>query len=399
MSKMILKKAQRIGLQGLSRVKNAGFFIKSHPFLAPGLYIFSGLVVFFILIMMFNTYVLRLKIEMAVVNAPIESIVAPMSGYITEVYVASGDQVKKGMPLLKIENIDLERDLRLAKILVKESTLSIEYYEQLLSHEQQKLKIYKRIGHNRVTSANALVNSSKQDRMAAKKNFERVEVLYKKNYMTKANLESAYAKYVRANEQFRHAKAQQHLQDHSLHAVDQGVFFTGNKLEGTGQHVLAKLEAEKKKKLLNQSRVELYTYLSEKLVLKAPFDGTINQLIKSAGNTTDHINPLVLIEKDNIHRNIIAYLTQKEIAHIGDTRQVKIYLPSTGSVYRGKVTEIDRTDGFVDLVKAQFRWRDLEMDRSGRVIIDIQPSEQIAFDDEAFAGMPVVVYFSKKFFL
>ncbi len=371
----------------------------SHPFLVPGIYIVLGTFLLFILAMIFNTHVLRLKIEMAVVNAPIETIVSPVSGYITEVYVTRGTQVKKGTPLLKIENIDLERDLQLALIQVKESKLSIEYYETLLSHEQRKLDIYKHIGSNRVVSANSLVNSSEQDMLTTKNNLKRLKVLYKKRYMSKANLESGYAKYIRAKEKLRHAKAQQNLQKNSLHAVDNGVYFTGNKLEGTEQNLLAKLAAEKQKQILNQERVNLYTYLTEKLILKAPFDGKINQLIKSAGNTTDNIKPIILIEKNSISRNIVAYLTQNEIAHIGDTGKVKIYLPSTGRVYRGKVTEIDRTDGFVDVVKAQFRWRDVDMDRSGMVTIDIQQGEQKAFNDEAFAGMPVIIYFSKRFFL
>ena len=336
---------------------------------------------------------------MAVVNTPIETIVAPVSGYITDVYVTAGEIVKKGVPLVKIENINLERDLGLAKIKAKESSLNVEYYKNLLANEQQKLKIYQHIGSNRLISANTLVNSSQQDMLAAKNHLQRLSILYKKQYVSKSNWENGVAKYVRVKEKLRYAKAQQNLENHSLNAVNKGLYFTGNKLEGIVQDLSAELEAAKKKEILSRERVNLYTKLSNKLVLTAPFDGKINQIIKSAGNTTDNAKPILLIEQTRAHKNIIAYLTQNEIAHIGDANKVKIYLPSTGKMYRGKITEINRTDGFIDVVKAQFTWRDLQMDRSGMVSIDIQQNDQFSFNNEAYAGMPVVIYFSRRFLL
>jgi multidrug resistance efflux pump len=393
------KPIQQKYLRKATQLKRFFLNVTSHSYLAPSIYITLSLFVFFILIIIFNTYILRLKVETAVVNVPIETVIAPASGYIADIYVRNGQQVKKGDPLVKIENIDLERDLRLALINTKESQLSVKYYQNLLANEQQKLKIYQHIGTSRVISADSRVNSSTQDMLAAEKNLQRLRVLYKKHYISKANWDNEFAKYIRIKEKLRYAKAQKNLENSSLKAVAQGVYFTGNKLEGLEQDLHAELTSAKQKEALNQERVKLYSDLTKKLILKAPFDGTINQVLKSAGNTTDTIKPIVLIEQTRAHKNIVAYLTQNEIAHIGSIEQVKIYLPSTGKVYKGKITEINRTDGFIDVIKAQFRWRNIDMDRSGMVTIDLELEDQKSFNGEAFAGMPAIIYFSKRFFL
>ncbi|HBI21843.1 MAG TPA: hypothetical protein DDY37_04560 [Legionella sp.] len=82
--------------------------------------------------------------------------------------------------------------------------------------------------------------------------------------------------------------------------------------------------------------------------------------------------------------------------HIGGSGMVGIYIPSLGKTYRGKTVGINRTDGFVDEVKAQYRWRDFKVDRSAQVTIAIQQSDQKKFDKDAYPGMPVIVYFSKN---
>jgi len=97
-----------------------------------------------------------------------------------------------------------------------------------------------------------------------------------------------------------------------------------------------------------------------------------------------------------VNKNIIAYLTQDEIIHIGSSRQVKIYIPSSGKTYRGKILEINRTDGFIDEIKAQYRWRSFQLDRSAMVTISVMGMDQKNFNQQVFSGMPAIVYFSKN---
>ena len=370
--------------------------LMNHRLFTPILYAISGGLLFFSLVVIFNTYVLRLKVEKGVVNALIETMVAPASGYITDVYVGLGTHVKKGTPLLKIDNIDLERELQLARVQVDESKLNVSYYRKLLKNEQQRLKIYKKIGSTRVTAAQTLVNMSLQDVMTSQHNLERFQVLNKKHYISNVNLEAARSQYVSAQEKLKNAQAHEKLENHSLNAVSKGMYFTGTKTEGIERDLYAELSTAKKRVKLNDARVKIYENLINKLTLVAPFDGVVTQILKSAGNTTDTIKPLIFIEKIKSNKTITVYLTQDEIIHIGASEKVKIYIPSSGKTYHGRITEINRTDGFIDVIKAQYRWRDFQIDRSAMVTIALQQSEQNEFDKQAFPGLPATIYFSKK---
>ena len=370
-----------------------------HPFFTPGLYTLAGLLVFVFLIVIIAFQVLFLKVETAVISTPIETLVAPTNGYITEVYVTLGEQVKKGTPILKIENFELERDLNLARVKVSETKLNTDYYHHLITNEQQRLKIYKQIGHNRVISRKTLLNIAKQEALMTQLNLARYTKLYKKHYVSKASWEEMQAQYLSAQEKLKNSRAKHRMERHSLNALDQGMYFTGTKTEGIEHDLYAELEASQKKTKLNKERVMIYENLISKLTIRAPFDGKVIQILKSAGNTTDTINPIIFIENTQANKIINAYLTQNEVMKIGSSRKVKVYIPSSGKTYHGNIIEINRTDGFIDVIKAQYRWRDFQIDRSAMVTIEIQRDDKKEFDKKTFSGMPVIVYFSKNFTL
>lgn len=376
---------------------NLIFSLIKHPFFIPGLYGAAGTLIIAFLILIIATHVFRLKVQTAVVSAQIETMVAPAGGYITHVYVTPNQLIKKGMPLLKIENFDLERELQLARVQVEEANLMSNYYQTLLINEQQRLKIYKKIGRNRVISASTALNISKQDVMSAQHDLERYKELYKKNYISKAALETKDTNNKSAQERLRNSQAQHRMEKHALKAIDKGMYFTGTKTEGIERDLTAKWVAAQRREKLNANRVKIYKTLITKLTLLAPFDGKITQILKSVGTTTDNIKPVIFIEKTEIDKNIVAYLTQDEVISIGASPYVKVYIPSSGKLYHGKITEINRTDGFVDVIKAQYRWRDFQVDRSAMVTIAIQAPDSDRFNQQAFSGMPATVYFSKSF--
>lgn len=384
-------------VQNIHEKQNKILSLITHPYFPRIAYSVMGLLLFGALFIIFNTYILHVKIDSAVVSTPIETIVAPASGYIETVYVASGALVKKGAPLFKIGNLELERDYLLARVQLEESQQSVIYYKNLLANEQQRLRVYRDIGSSRVKSAQSLVSLSHQDLVTAKRNLERLRVLHTRHYLSDANWDNEVAKYHSAQERLKEANAQHEIQTNSLNATDKGLYFTGTKIEGSEKDLNAELNTAEQKLKISAERMKIYGSLLKKLIVPAPFDGKVTQVLKSAGNTTDTVKPILFLEHANSNKKIIAYLTQQEIARIGSTQQVKVFIPALGKSYLGKITEINRTDGFIDVVKAQYRWRDFEIDRSAMVTIDSESINQQGLTNEVFAGMPVIVYFSRRF--
>ncbi len=365
-------------------------------FFMPLLYLILGMVFFSLLRNIFDVYVLHMKIETSVVTAPLHTITAPTAGLIREIFVVAGQEVKKGAPLLKIENFDLERDLQLARIQAEDSKINIHYLQNLLAVEQQRLNLYKDIGTSRVISAQTTVDQLQQEVLTSEKQLARMRLLAHKHYVSAMELEQAQAHLHSAQERMKNAVALKTLEDNALGAVRKGIYFTGTKLEGMLGDIHAQIIDAQNKLKLNQDRVLVYQKILDKLTLLAPFDGRVTQLFKTAGGTTDTVNPILLLEPSQAKKQVVAYVTQEEITHIGSADKVKIYLPSLGKIYHGTVIDINRTAGFVDEIKGQYRWRDFQIDRSAMVTIDLD-RDQRKFDREVTAGMPAIVYFSRKF--
>ena len=366
-----------------------------HPFFAPSLYSMVGLSVFIVLIFLIAFHVLFLKVETALISTQTETIAAPTSGYITEFYVHLGDQVKKGTPLLRIENIELERDLNLARVNVSESKLTTEYYQKLITNEHQRLELYKKIGHSRVLSRKTLLNRAQHETLIAKHTLDRYTALYKKHYVSQALWEAMNASYLSAQEQLKNAQTKHRIEQHSLNALDQGVYFSDTKTEGIERDLYAQFEASQNRTALNKERVTVYEQLISKLTILAPFDGKITHIVKSAGNTADTIRPILFIENTQRNKLINAYLTQAEVMKIRTASRVKIYIPSSGTTYHGTITEINHTNGLLDVMKPPYQWGEHPMDSSTMVTIEVQPKDKKEFDKTTFSGMPAIVYFAK----
>jgi multidrug efflux pump subunit AcrA (membrane-fusion protein) len=321
---------------------------------------------------------------------------APLNGYIKTIYVHEGQDVKQGAKLLTIENLDLEQKFQLAQVNKTQAKLNVAYTQQLLKNEHQRLTIYKKIGHDRVVSASAMSSISQKTLLTEKHKLERLSELLKNKYISQAVWEKQEALYKNAQEQVKRAEAMERLQDQALKATDKGLYFTGSKTEGMESDLRAQLDIAEHQVHLHERRTNIYKKLINKLTLRAPFDAKVTQLLKSTGNTTDNKTPVILIENTSAAKTITAYLTQHEVIHIKAASKVSIYIPATGTSYRGKIIEINRTQGFVDEVNAQYRWRDFQTDRSAKVTVSLDERDQKAFNQHAFAGMPAIVYFKKQ---
>ena len=81
--------------------------LTKHRFFMSSVYILLGILALLSILVIINTYVLHLKVETAVISTQIETMTAPINGYLTHLYASSGAYVKKGAPLFKIESINL----------------------------------------------------------------------------------------------------------------------------------------------------------------------------------------------------------------------------------------------------------------------------------------------------
>ena len=377
----------------INQVKS--FKAQSHSFYISIFYLITGLMLVACFIVILNTYVFHLKVTTAVVSAPIETMNAPLSGYIKAIYVSEGQILKQGSRLLTIENLDLEQKFRQALVDIAQAKLTVKYTRQLLKNEQQKLTLYKKIGDDRVLAADASTRIAQQKLRSVQDDLARLKPLLKDHYISQSVWDKQTALYNNVQERLKKTQALQRLEHQALHATKHGFYFTGAKTEGIEQDLVAELHAAKNQVIINKRRANIYRKLINKLTLQAPFDAKVTQLLKTAGNTTDSSNPLLLIEPLSAPKTIVAFVTQNEVIHIKANKKATIYMPATGKYYRGKIIEINRTQGFIDELTRQYRWRDFQADRSAKITLALDERDTGAFNALSFSGMPAIVYFTR----
>lgn len=361
------------------------------------IYIIVTILLLFFVILNINAYLLNLNVTTAVVNAPIETITSPTVGLITKIYTTLGAEIKQGEPLLRIENFNLEKEMEMAALEAENAKLFIQYYKNLLINEEQRLFFYKNLGFSRLAAAKATLNLTKHNYLIRKKNLTRMQELHKKNYLSDAKWDAELAIFTQAKEKMKKALAKFELENHSLNAIEFGMYFTGNKLEGKKSDFSTEIDLANQRLALSLNKLKIFKHFANKLILVAPFDGRVVQILKSEGNNTDTSKPLLLIQQAKANKEIIAFLRQDEVTHLGLNTKVKIYIPALKKTYRGNVASIDRTSGFIDEVKSQYRWRNLYIDRSATAIVNLNLTEQEKFNREVFAGMPAIIYFPRRF--
>lgn len=96
------------------------------------------------------------------------------------------------------------------------------------------------------------------------------------------------------------------------------------------------------------------------------------------------------------NKTISVNLTKNQIAHLANKDKIQIYLSIPGKSYTGKISEMHVFNGFIGPNNAQYLQQDSKPDRYTRVTININELDKADFNKNAFAGMPVTVYFPRR---
>ena len=353
----------------------------------------GGVLLTYIFATMYS-YLFRLQVESAVVSAPVEAVQSPVAGRFEQLYVETGSEIHRGQPLLRITNSAVSEGLKLAQIQVADAKAELQEQETLLKAQQEQLSIYQQIGESRLQSARASGEAARQKLQLSDAKLKRFQALYLKKLISETVLEEAEDDYILAQEGIKVAEAEVAVAKNALKAVSVGRFFTGEKLEGNVPELEAAVVAARERLVLAEEKLAAAQTRIDELSIPAPFGGRVVKILKSAHNTVNRGEPLVLLErKDN--RVVDAYLTQSEVTQIGLNSPAIAYIPAIQKRVKLRVLSIDRTTGFLDQVQSRFYWRGSQ-DRSANVKLRFEGLTSQQIRDGFPSGLPVVVNFQRE---
>lgn len=358
------------------------------------LYLTLGLLLFLYLGLVLYSNFKHLKVESAVVSAPVEKIVSPFESIIGEYYINIGQVVKEGQPIVRLIDHEIEHKLELEKTELLRALNDHGLKKKFLEGESNKIAIYENIGKTKLHEAQASVDEVTEKLEQVKNDHERHKSLYAKGHISKAIMDKAEADYETVLHQFNQAKHQLAVHEKSLDSINQGHYFSVDKIEGDlPQHKANVAHAENQIDIIKQ-RIKAHEDQISRRIIRAPFDGHITGLSKSVRNTVAKGDELFLLER-NEKRSITAFLTQDEVVEVSLNSKASVYVPLLNKTYAAKVTHVDRTDGFVDEVNAKYRPRTIK-DRSAKVELELLDFKVTDARKQLRPGSPAIVYFDRS---
>lgn len=351
-----------------------------------GFYLVLGLLVFgYIAIFAFAT-LFRIEVTSALVTAQRMEVTAPVSGQILAQPVLANTHVRQGDMLVRFENTDVEKSRRQALAAFMNAKAQLTEASLRLEEEQRRAEGYDVVARNNIRQAASQLDSLELARDTAGLKLERYQKLFERGLTLKPDLETAELEFAEAISKL--VRKQIHVNElrDLLASGDSVRLYTGTAFAGRLAETEAavsrlKIEFEFRKSALNELDAA-----SSETVLRAPFDGLVREASFVAGSTVRQGATILVLEQTG-KEQVVAYLTQTEIDQLRLGSDAKLYVPTEDRWIDAKVTNVDRTDGFIDQVTETHRFRAPDA-RSARAVLESDTTLPSA-------GTPITVYFER----
>ncbi len=338
-----------------------------------------------------NANFMQLEIEAAVVNAPLESLLSPTDGKIASMPVAPGGFIRKSGGLAIIESAALEEKIELARIEIERMLSEFAAKAEALAAEKDRYRNYGKLLKTEIDQAEANVKSLAHRTKMALNQKKRFLHLLERGFTTLSKvgeLSSDHAALLGELEQAKLHLKEKQSQIASL--VDDAAYSNKGRLKD----LAAEVGLFETRITLAEKALDALVARKHRMVVTAPTNGRIVRALRSPGNTTKKGEEIIIFERDEA-RTVLAYLTQEEIIEVGLDDEVLIYFPSIDTRAKARVASIDRTEGYVDEMRAQYSWRGTK-DRTALVTLSFVGRTPEEIRQSFPPGLPAIVIFERR---
>jgi len=361
-------------------------------------YALAGLVIFGYAGLLGYSNFYRMEIQTAVISAPVEVVTAQSDGQVVLTGVKPGDEVRAGDVVVNVLDNQLEREIELADIAVKERKAQLAYLKQKQTEELERLRGFATVEMKNVKQSKVELQGLREQLKLVQLQHDRIKSLYEKGYMTASKVDEI-AKQVIELESLIERRRIELTSRADLAEQNFGKrLYTGQTIEGQAPDVEAQVRLAEHEIALAEERRQSYEKQRDRVSVVAPFDGTVLQIPRINGGSVRRGDTLAVIEQRR-DRQVTAFLDQDEILKVGLGDEALVYIPSLSETVKGRVVSIDRTSGFVreqdQRQSPGYGWRGPH-DRSAQIVIDFADPKKVTDDDRYRAGLPVVVVFEQR---
>ncbi|MEQ1714616.1 MAG: HlyD family efflux transporter periplasmic adaptor subunit [Hyphomicrobium sp.] len=362
------------------------------------IYGLAGLVIFGYAGLLGYSNFYRMEIQTAVISAPVETVAAQADGQVQLTGLKPGDSVKAGDVVVNLIDNELERDIELAGIAVKERKAQLIYLKQKHTEELEKLRGFATVEMKNVKQSKVELQGLQDQLKVVQQQHARLKTLYDKGYATESKLDDVEKQVIELKSQIENRRIELTSRVDLAQQNYGKRLYTGQTIEGQSADVEAQVRLAEHEISLAEQRRESYLKQRQRSAVTSPFEGTILEIPRIDRGSVRKGDTLAIIEQRR-DRQVTAYLNQDEILKVGLGDEALVYIPALTETVKGRVVSIDRTSGFIreqdQRQSPGYGWRGPH-DRSAKIVIDFDEPRKVADDERYRSGLPVVVVFEQR---
>ena len=363
-----------------------------------GIYGVIGLAIFGYAGLLGYSNFFRMEIQTAVISAPVETVAAQADGQVLWTNLKPGDEVKSGEVVVNVIDNELEREIEIADIAVQEQKAKLAFLKKRHLDELDKVRSFANIDMKNVQQGKVELEGLQEQLKIANHQLASQELLDKKGFATLNKLSEAQTLVATLRSQIEQKRLELTSR---IDLAEQSVgkrLFTSNNVLGQSEEIEAQVGLTENEIKLAEERHKSYMKQRDRTAVTAPFSGTILDLPRVNRGSVRKGDTIAIIEQ-RTNRRVTAFLSQDEIMKVGLGDEALLFVPALGETLKGRVTEVDRTTGFLreqnERVGSGYSWRGAH-DRTAKITIDFNDTVKTADAERYRAGLPVVVVFEQR---
>lgn len=356
-------------------------------FLFVSFYLVLGAVVFGYIALYFYALMFQMEVTSAVVSSERAVVTSPVAGQVNKVDFAVGATISAGAPLVYLENTILTRNLRVARAELAETEAELAEAQSVLAGEEEKAKGYDLVARNNVRQAETQLEKLQLANKNAQLKVERMRKLTQKGLALADDLEAAELELKAVLSEYERKKI--HIQElkQLIKNGDATRLFTGNGFAGRLSETKARISRLRRELTYKKDALQELEQVEPNTIVRAPFDAVVMTQNATVGSPVKLGEPLFVLEGVGTER-VTAFVSQDEASQLLNGSIANVFVPSEQRWIEGIVSEVDRTDGFVDEVTEAFRFRAPDA-KSAKVTLEFRAPQTLQ------SGTPVIVYFHR----
>ena len=368
------------------------------PRVMMGAYAALGALVFGYLGYLTFSTLFRFEVETAVLSTPADSIAAQGDGFVTLASFRPGDAVKQGDVLVNLFDNQLEREIELSEITVREREARFTHLQKRALEELARLQSAVDGPGQGGAKIKLEVESLRARVQATEQEVRRVSTR-PRDLQATARIEEAKKKLL-ANQ-----KALEGKQVELRSRLERDLLSPGNRNAASGQLALQQmtaLEAQMAQaeqdyefaQLRHQSIVAHRT----RLAVRAPYDGILTSLPRTDRAVVRKGDLLAVVEQRGVPE-VTALVSQSDAMRVGLGDAARLYIPALGAYFPARVARIDRsTETHRDQNRAPGTAYNghSAADAPVKVALSLDRPELVQNRQQYANGLPVVVQFQRR---